>query len=59
MFFCSTIPSITVDEEVFFEHNNSSPEDVEFDNIVSALEDIIQDDAFQAMLSTFYNDNCG
>mmetsp|Transcript_21588 Transcript_21588/g.37298 ORF Transcript_21588/g.37298 Transcript_21588/m.37298 type:complete len:192 (-) Transcript_21588:61-636(-) len=46
------------DEEVFFEHNNSSPEDEEFDTIVSALEEILQDDGFQALLNSFYQDNC-
>lgn len=47
------------DEEVFFEHNNSSPEDEEFDTIVSALEEILQEDGFQALLNSFYQDNCG
>lgn len=46
-------------EEVFFEHNNSSPEDEEFDTIVGALEDILQDDGFQGLLNAFYTDNCG
>jgi hypothetical protein len=44
---------------VFFEHTNSSPEDEEFDAIVSALEEILLDDAFQNQLSAFYQDNCG
>lgn len=47
------------DEEVFFEHNNSSPEDEEFDAIVGALEEILQDDAFQTQLNSFYVNNCG
>ncbi len=46
-------------EEVFFEHNNSSPEDEEFDTIVGALEEILQDDGFQGLLNAFYTDNCG
>jgi hypothetical protein len=49
----------TTDEEVFFEHTNSSPEDEEFDAIVSALEEILLDDAFQTQLTSFYQDNCG
>jgi hypothetical protein len=48
-----------VDEEVFFEHSSNSPEDDEFDAIVSCLEEILQDDAFQNTLNQFYNDNCG
>lgn len=52
-------PCFATDEEVFFEHNNSSPEDEEFDTIVSALEEILQDDSFQALLNSFYQDNCG
>lgn len=54
----ATFPTFA-DEEVFFEHNNSSPEDEEFDTIVSALEEILQDDGFQALLNSFYQDNCG
>lgn len=50
---------LLTDEEVFFEHTNSTPEDEEFDAIVSALEEILQDDAFQAQLSSFYQNHCG
>jgi len=46
------------DEEVFFEHSSNSPEDDEFDSIVSCLEEILQDDSFQSMLTKFYQDNC-
>mmetsp|Transcript_87725 Transcript_87725/g.171569 ORF Transcript_87725/g.171569 Transcript_87725/m.171569 type:complete len:175 (+) Transcript_87725:149-673(+) len=46
------------DEEIFYEHTNSSPEDEEFDAIVSALEEILQDDSFQSELSSFYQNNC-
>lgn len=48
-----------IDEEVFFEHTNSSPEDEEFDAIVAALDEILLDDAFQNQLTSFYQDNCG
>jgi hypothetical protein len=47
------------DEEVFFEHNNTSPEDAEFDAIVTCLEEILQDEKFQGLLTKFYKDNCG
>ena len=50
---------ISTDEEVFFEHTNNSPEDDEFDAIVSCVEEALQDDNFQSLLSAFYQDNCG
>jgi hypothetical protein len=51
--------NVIAGEEVLFEHTNSSPEDEEFDAIVSALEEILLDDNFQTQLSSFYQNNCG
>ncbi|KAJ1420682.1 hypothetical protein B484DRAFT_128666 [Ochromonadaceae sp. CCMP2298] len=45
-------------EEVFFEHSSNSPEDDEFDAVVSCLEEVVQDDSFQNTLNQFYHDHC-
>lgn len=48
-----------IDEEIFFEHNNTSPEDDEFDAIIGCLEELLQEESFQALLNGFYQEHCG
>lgn len=48
-----------LDEEILFEHTNSTAEDEEFDASVKYLEELLLDEHFQSMLESFYESNCG
>ena len=47
------------EEEINYEHTSNSAEDNEFDSIVTCLEEIVQDENFMNMQSTFFEQNCG
>ena len=57
---CNSINTwLTLDEEIIFEHTNSTAEDEEFDASVRYLEELLLDEQFQSMLESFYESNCG